>query len=342
MQFAHIEILIFLALIPILVILYHAGRISLRKRMNSFASENLFSVLAPLSSPFRSHFKFYIVLTSLSFAIIALAGPRVGSRLKEKEVKGREIIVALDVSGSMLAEDIQPNRLERAKQSLIQLIEKLEQDKFGLIIFAGDAYTQVPLTGDYSSARLFVETLNTEVVSKQGTNISSAIDLAVRSFTPQVTDQSAESRALIIITDGENHEPGVFESVELAREKGITIHTVGLGNPSGVPIPLFPGSKDYKKDREGNIVVSKLDEKTLREIAAMTQGIYVHSGAGLGLLNLLEKLNEMEQEKFTSKVFVEYDERFPFFAGIALFLLVCDLLIRYRKNSWLSKFKLFG
>jgi len=244
----------------------------------------------------------------------------------------------------MLAEDIAPNRLIRAKQSVSRLIDKLEDDKVGLIIFAGDAYTQIPLTNDYSSAKMFLESINTDIVSKQGTNMAAAIDLALRSFSPVTDDLSAgKSRAVIIITDGENHEQGVFEAAERAKEKGVMVHAVGLGSPSGVPIPLFQGSKDFHKDKEGNVVVSKLDEKTLKRVAEVTGGMYIHSGASVtGLFTLMERLNELEKQEFKTKVFAEYDERFQYFAGFAIFLIIVDFLIRFRKNTWLNRFKIFG
>ncbi len=343
MQFTHIEVLLGLLLVPLLAILYHLGRLGVRKKLKAYASETLHPVLIPDASPFRNALKFYLGLAAFALVIIALAGPRVGSQLKEVEIKGREIIVALDVSNSMLAEDIAPNRLIRAKQSVSRLIDKLDRDKFGLIIFAGDAYTQIPLTTDYSSAKMFLEAISSDAVSKQGTNIAAAIDLALKSFSPAEGDQaSGKSRAVIIITDGENHEPGVFEAAERAKEKGVLVHAVGLGNPAGVPIPLYAGSKDFRKDRQGNVVVSKLDDKTLRRITEVTGGIYVHSGASVtGLFTLMEQLDNLEKQEFKTQVFAEYDERFQYFAGLAALLILIDFIIRYKKNTWLNRFRIF-
>jgi Ca-activated chloride channel family protein len=342
-QFANIKILLALLLIPFLAILFHLGRVIIRKKLRTFASEPLHAILFPDASFWRSGLKFYFSILAFSLIIIGLAGPRVGSKLKEVEKKGREIIIALDVSNSMLAEDIAPNRLIRAKQSVSRLIDKLLDDKVGLIIFAGDAYTQIPLTNDYSSAKMFLESINTEAVSKQGTNIAAAIDLALKSFSPVNDEQSAgKSRAIIIITDGENHEKGVFEAAERAKEKGVMVHAVGLGNPSGVPIPLFSGSKDFRKDRQGNVVVSKLDDKTLKRITEITGGIYIHSGASVnGLFALMDQLDELDKQDFKSQVFAEYDERFQYFTGLAVLLILIELLIRYRKNTWFSRFKIF-
>jgi Ca-activated chloride channel family protein len=342
-QFAHIEVLMGLLLIPVLALLFHIGRANVRKKLRGFASEHLHVTLFPDASSYRSGLKFYLSAIVLSLIIIALAGPRVGSKLKEVEKKGREIIIALDVSNSMLAEDIAPNRLIRAKQSVSRLIDKLQDDKVGLIIFAGDAYTQIPLTNDYSSAKMFLESINSDAVSKQGTNIAAAIDLALKSFSPVSDDQtSGKSRAIIIITDGENHEPGVFEAAERAKEKGVALHAVGLGNPSGVPIPLFSGGKDFRKDREGNVVVSKLDDKTLKRITEITGGIYIHSGTSVsGLFTLMDQLDELDKQEFKSQVFAEFDERFQYFTGFAVFLLLIEMLIKYKKNTWLDRFKFF-
>lgn len=343
-QFTHIEILFGLLLIPLLAILFHIGRAAVRKKLRDFAAENLHPLLFPDASMFRAGLKFYSGLLALSLVIIALAGPRVGSKLREVERKGREIIIALDVSNSMLAEDIAPNRLFMARQSVSRLIDQLQDDKVGLIIFAGDAYTQIPLTSDYSSAKMFLESINTEIVSKQGTNIAAAIDLALKSFSPVNDDVSAgKSRSIIIITDGENHEQGVFEAAERAKEKGVAVHSVGLGSSSGVPVPIFPGSKDFRKDKQGNVVVSRLDDKTLMRIAEITGGIYIHSGAGVtGLFTLMEKLNSLEKQEFKTRVFAEYDERFQYFTGFAIFIILIDFLVRFRKNTWLSRFKIFN
>jgi Ca-activated chloride channel homolog len=342
-QFSHTEILAGLILIPVLAIIYHLGRANVRKKLRIYASDSLHRVLFPDASKLRNMLKFYSGLTALALIIIALAGPRVGSKLKEVQKKGREIIVALDVSNSMLAEDIEPNRLFIAKQSVARLIDRLEDDKFGLIVFAGDAYTQIPLTNDYSSAKMFLESINNEIVSRQGTNIAAAIDLALNSFSPVTDEQAAgRSRSIIIITDGENHEQGVFEAAQRAKDKGVLIHTVGLGSPDGVPVPLYPGSKDFRKDREGNIVVSKLDDKTLRRIAEITGGIYIHSGSSVGgLFSLMDRLDDLEKQEFKTQVFEEFDERFQYFAGFAVLLILADFLVRYRKNPWLDKFRLF-
>jgi Ca-activated chloride channel family protein len=336
-----------LILIPVFVLLFYVSRYQARKSLRRFASPDMHGFLFPDASSFRNGLKFYILLVSFGLLILALSGPRVGSKLKEIEKTGREIIIALDVSNSMLAQDIEPNRLIRAKQAVSRLLDQMEEDKIGLVVFAGDAYTQIPLTNDYSAAKMFLESINTDMVSKQGTNVGAAINLALKSFSPVMADAegriSASARAVIIITDGENHEQGAFEAAEKAKEQGVVVHTIGIGDPDGVPIPLTFGSRDYKKDREGNVVVSKLDEKTLRRVAEITGGYYVHSGTGItGLFRLMEKLNELDKQEYKSNVFAEYDERFQYFAGFALFFILIEFFIMDKKNPWLQQIKIFG
>ncbi len=345
-RFAYPEILYGLVLIPVLIILFFTGRHKTRKQLKEFANPKLHEELFPDASPFRNGLKFSIMLISYSLLVLALSGPRIGSKLKEIEKKGREIIIALDVSNSMLAQDIEPNRLIRAKQAVSRLLDGLEDDKIGLIVFAGDAYTQIPLTNDYSAAKMFLESISTDIVSKQGTNLGAAIDLALKSFSPVLMNDngiiSTNSRAVIIITDGENHEAGAFEAAEKAKKEGVVVHTIGIGDPSGVPIPLYYGSKDFKKDKTGNVIVSKLDERTLRRLAEITNGYYIHSGKGItGLFLLMEKLNELDKTEYKSRVFEEYDEKFQYFAGFALLFLLIEFLIMGKKNLWLQKIKIF-
>ncbi len=341
------EIFLFgLLVIPVLALLFIIHMHVRKKRMKRFADAAMHGILIPLASKSRMILKFVITLLALNLLIIALAGPRFGSRLKEVEKKGREIIIALDVSNSMLAEDIKPNRLEKAKESLNRLLNEMDNDKIGLIVFAGDAYTQIPVTTDYGAARLFLNSVSTEMVSKQGTSIGSAIELATRSFSPESAGEAGEgsnSRAVIIITDGENHEDDPLDEARAAAEKGIVIHTIGLGDPSGVPVPLYPGSQSFKRDKEGNVVVSKLDESTLKQIASITNGFYVRAGRNSsGLYQLMQKLEEMEGQEFKAKVFAEYIERYQYFLAAGLILLLIEFLIMNKKNNRLSRIRLFN
>ena len=345
LKFANKEMLWLLWIIPVLILFFIVNMVRKKKSKKKFASDEMSRFLFPEASNARIRLKFILLMLSLIFIIIALAGPRVGSQLKEVEKKGREFIIALDVSRSMLAEDIKPNRIEMAKQSLNRLIRNMEDDKIGLIVFAGDAYIQIPVTNDYGAARLFLNSVNTNIVSKQGTAIGSAIELALRSFTPGNDDGEVaqdESRAIIIITDGENHEEGVFEAAEKAAEKDIKVHTIGLGDPKGVPIPVNYGSNNYLKDQKGNVVVSKLDETTLKKIASVSGGFYVRADrSGRALNQLVTKLEELEQEEYTAKVFADYEERYQYFLGFGLLLLFIEFLIMEKKNKWLKKIKIF-
>ncbi len=344
-RFTNEIVLYGLFVIPVLVLLFIVGLYRRKKKLDNFISSGLQTELMPLASKSRLIVKFIISVLATTLFIVALAGPRIGSRLKEVEKKGREIIIALDVSNSMLAEDIKPNRLEKAKESLNRLLNEMEGDKIGLIVFAGDAYTQIPVTTDYGAARLFLNSVSTEMVSKQGTSISSAIELASRSFSPETAGgetASGKSRAIIIITDGEYHGDDPIEQAENAAENGIVIHTIGLGDPKGVPVPLYPGSQSFRRDEKGNVVVSKLDEKTLKQVASITNGYYVRAGNNSsGLYQLMQRLEEMERQEFKTKVFAEYVERFQYLLGAGLLLLIFEFFIMKKRSVWLAKLRLF-
>lgn len=342
-RFDKIEILYLLIIIPVLVVLYLIAVYSSKRKFKKFASLEMKEFLLPLESGFRKALKFGIWIFAFAILIIALSGPQVGSKLKEVQKRGREIVIALDVSNSMLSEDIKPNRLEMAKQSLNRMLNEMEDDKLGLIVFAGDAYTQIPITNDYGAARLFLNSVSPEIVSKQGTAIASAIELASRSFSPESENlHGGKSRVIIIITDGENHEGDAIAAAKEAADKGIIIHTIGLGSPEGVPIPLYPGSREYRRDKDGNVVVSKLEETVLKQISSITKGYYVRAGKNsAGLQQLMQKINELETEVYTTKVFAEYIERYQFFLAVALILLMIEFLIMQKKSLWMSKFKLF-
>ncbi len=344
-RFAHEEILYGLAIIPLLVILYFIAASRRRKAIRKFASPELRDVLMPDASIFRHNLRFTCLVVALLFVIFALAGPRTGSKLREVKKKGSEIVIALDVSRSMLAQDLTPSRLEVARQELGRLIDRLDGDKIGLVVFAGRAYTQIPITTDYGAARLFLNSVSTDMVSEQGTDIGAAIDLAARSFSPESEAQQgkASSRSIIVITDGENHGEGVFEAAERAREKGIVIHCIGLGDPAGVPIPASGGSHEYIRDRQGNVVVSKLDENTLKRISSVTNGFYIRAGrSGAGLSELMAKIGEQQKSVITAKIYSDYEERYQYFLGVGLLFILIALLTMERRNRWLARIKLFN
>jgi Ca-activated chloride channel family protein len=325
--------------VPLLIVVWIWNWRSAISKFRKAGSSILISGLIPTYSRFRLNAKFFLQLSSLILVIIVLARPQFGSKLEEVKRKGVEIIIALDVSNSMLAEDIQPNRLERAKQSISRLVDELENDRIGLIVFAGDAYTQIPVTTDYISAKMFLSSINPGIVPKQGTAIASAIELGVNSFSPQLD----RSKALVIITDGENHEKDPLKSAQIAVDKGVTIHTVGIGSSEGVPIPIeVGGKKEYLKDIDGKTVITKLDDEILKSIALATGGKFVRaSNTNLGLSTIFEDIQQMAKQDLEGTLFSEYDEQFQFIAILALLLLVLDLIILERKNRFLSKIKLF-
>ena len=261
------------------------------------------------------------------FFAIGLSRPQIGAKLKEHETKGAEIMIVLDVSNSMLAEDYSPNRLERAKLAISRLVDKLRDDRIGLIVFAGNSFVQLPITTDYVSAKMFLNTISTESVPIQGTAIGDAINTALRSFSVQ----SEKSRAIIVITDGENHEDDPVAAAAQAAEMGVRVFTIGVGSPEGKPVPMDGG---LLKDRDGNIVVTKLDENVLQEVAKAGNGVYVRAGnSEFGLNPIIDDIRKMEDEKYSSIVFEEFDEQFMYFMGIALLFFVLEMLVGDRGSK---------
>jgi len=339
-RIANPEYLYSLLVIPALFALFFYSRIRRKKALALFGQKDILSVLMPNVSQSRPALKFIVLMVALASLIIGIARPQFGSKLKTEKRKGIELIIALDVSNSMMAEDIQPNRLERAKRAISQLVDKLGDDKIGLIVFAGDAYTQLPITADYVSAKLFLNSISPQMVPTQGTAIGSAIELGIKSFNPQF----AGSKAMIIITDGENHEDDAVGAATEAAKQGITIYTLGMGLPQGGPIPdNSNGQKGYRKDRQGNIIVTKLDEQMLQKIAEAGKGAYIRANnAQIGLNNLFGEVNKMEKTELETQIYADYDDKFQYFIGFGIFMILLDFMILERKNKYLRNFKLFG
>jgi Ca-activated chloride channel family protein len=294
----------------------------------------------PNASKSRPGWKFTIMLVAIALLVAGLARPQFGAKLQKVKRKGIELIIALDVSNSMLAEDIQPNRLGRAKRAISLLTERLSNDKIGLIVFAGDAYVQMPITTDYTSAKLFLSSINTSMVPRQGTAIGSAIDLAIQSFTPE----SESSKAIVVITDGENHEDNAGDMAEQAAENDIVVHTIGMGLPEGGPIPITKsnGQKDFKRDKNGEVVVTKLNEEMLQKIAAAGGGEYVRANnTEVGINAIYNEINKMEKTELESRIYSEYNDQFFYFIAAALLLLLVEVLLLERKNKFLKNFRLF-
>ncbi len=339
-RFAHPEYFYFLLVIPVFTIFFIISRINRRRSLRQFGDHALIEQLMPSVSAARPVIKFILWMFALGFIIVSLAQPQFGSKLLTSKRKGVELIIALDVSNSMMAEDIKPNRLERAKRAIAKLTERLRDDKLGLIVFAGQAYVQLPITTDYVSAKLFLDAINTSVVPEQGTAIGTAINLATKSFSPNFVG----SKAVIVITDGENHEDDAVGAAKEALEKKIVVHTIGMGLPQGAPIPMGPGgSSDFLKDRNGNVVVTKLDESMLTQIATAGGGTYIRANnAEVGLNNLFNEIEKMQKTEMDSRQYSEYNDQFPLFLTLALVMILIDFMVLDRKNKWLRNFRLFG
>lgn len=339
-RFANIDFLWGLTIIPLLTLFFIWSRLSRRRALKRFGQKQTIRELMPFVSENRPVFKFLLLMLALASFIIGAARPQFGSKLKKMQREGIELIIALDVSNSMMAEDIQPNRLERAKRAISRVVDRMRDDKIGLIVFAGESYTQIPITTDYNSAKLFLESVNTQTVPRQGTAIGSAIDLAMRSFTPA----GDANKAIVIITDGENHEDDPVMAAQEAVKNGIVIHTIGMGLPQGSPIPVIRnGQTDYFRDREGNVVITKLDEATLEEIAAAGNGIYVRANnAQVGLDALFDEINKMEKTELETVVYSEYDDQFQYLFAFGIFILIFEFMILDRKNRYLMKINLFS
>jgi len=337
-RFANPDYLYLLLLVPVVILLFIANGIRKRKALKRLGELNLVERLVPEMSATRPVIKIILQLTAFIAAIIMLARPQFGSRMEDVKKQGVEVIIALDVSNSMLAEDIQPDRLTRAKQAITRLIDNLDNDRIGLIVFAGDAYTQIPVTTDYISAKMFLSTIGPDMVPKQGTSIGAAINLGIRSFSPG----EGKSKAMIIITDGENHEDDPVSEAQEAAQGGIVIHTIGIGSTEGVPIPVPGYKKDYMRDAEGNTVITKLDEEVLKKIAVAASGTYVRaSNSNLGLDQVFGEIKKMKKEELESKMFTEYDDQFRIFAGLAFLVLLIDFLLMDRKNRKLANIRMF-
>ncbi|MDR2533208.1 MAG: VWA domain-containing protein [Tannerellaceae bacterium] len=335
-RFANPDYLYLLLTIPFVIVLYVLATTGRKKALRKFGNPELLAELMPDVSPKRRHWKFWILLGAIATIILVIAGPQFGSKLETVKRQGVEIMVCLDVSNSMLAEDVSPNRLEKAKQILSRLTEGFSNDKLGLIVFAGDAFTQLPITSDYISAKMFLSSIDPSMVSTQGTAIGAALDLALRSFSPSET----ADKAIILITDGENHEGNAVEAAQRAADNNIRIHIVGMGQLNGSPIPT--GNNTFMKDAEGNVVITKLNEPMCQEIAAAGQGIYVRAdNTNTALKNLQNEINKMKKAEVESKIYTEYEEQFQTIAWICLALLLLDILIIERKSRIFRRIKLF-
>lgn len=322
-----------------MIALFWAGMRWKKKALKRYGDLSVYQSLVSRMSFSRPRVKFILFLLAAAFLMTGILNPQIGSRLKEAERKGVDLMLALDVSNSMNARDIKPSRLERAKQAISQLVDRLSGDRIGIIVFAGKAYTQLPITTDYAAAKMFLSNVDSDMVPTQGTSIGNAITLAMDSF-----NDNDHSKAIIVITDGENHEEDALEMAEEAREKGITVHTIGMGLPNGAPIPVLKNGamQGFKRDKQGNTVVSKLNEQLLSQLAQKGEGMYVRANnTKAGLNAIFDEINEMEKKKFETKTYADYEDRFQYFLAVSLVLLVIETLMVNRRSKWADSLKLF-
>ncbi len=338
-RFAHPEYLYALTVVPVFIILFIAMRMMKRKAWKKLGDAVLLGQLAASVSKGKPLVKMILFSLAYSLLVIGLANPQIGTKLEEVKREGVDVIIALDVSNSMKAQDIRPDRLERSKQAISRFINKLENDRIGIIVFAGQAYVQLPITTDFNAAKLFLSTIDTDIIPTQGTAIGTAIDLALQSFV----GEDNKHKALVIITDGENHEDDAIESARKANEQGVLIHTIGMGSTDGAPIPVYHSGVqvDFMKDEDGNTVITKLDQTVLEQIAAEGKGIFVRASSGDdGLETIMKEIGKMDKKSFGTKQFSNYEDRFQYFLGAGLFLLLLEFIISNRKSKWMEKLNL--
>ena len=327
-----------LVLIPILALIRFISYRNQKKRLRKFGEPALLKALMPDVSRFRPSVKFWILEGALALLVLMLARPQMGTKISQEKRVGIETIICMDISNSMRAEDIVPSRLDRSKMMIENLVDQFSNDKIGLIVFAGDAFVQLPITSDYVSAKMFLSSIDPSMMATQGTDIGRAIDMAMHSFTPE----EGIGRAIIVITDGENHEGGAVEAAAAAKDAGMRVYVLGVGSSKGAPIPI-PGTGDYMKDNTGNTVMSALNEQMCKELAQAGGGAYIHvennSAAQDQLDNELDKLSKKET---TATLYSEFDEQFQAFGLLALLLLILEICILDRRNPLLKNISLFG
>ncbi|WP_461588566.1 vWA domain-containing protein [Winogradskyella sp.] len=330
-----------LLVIPVIIMLFIFLQIWRRSAQKKFADAHLLSRLSPNQSLFKSVLKVLVLCGAFLCLSLALVNPKIGTKLETVRSQGVDIVFAVDVSKSMLAEDIAPNRLDKSKQLVTQIINNLASDRVGIIAYAGKAFPQLPITTDYASAKMFLQNKNTDMLSSQGTAIHEAIQLAKTYYD----DEEQKNRILIIISDGEDHEGDAIEIAEEANEEGIRIFTIGVGNIKGGPIPIKRNGVvlNYKKDRNGETVITRLDETTLKEIAEETNGAYINGGNTSEVVDTIKDLLEkMDKKEFESKQIADYKDQFQWFLGLGILLLFIDIFFLERKTAWLKKLNLFN
>ncbi len=330
-----------LLLIPVIIVVFTVFLLWKKKKQTQFATHTLLEKLAPEKSSGKLILKVVLWCLAIVSFTIALVNPKFGTKLEMVKREGVDIVFAVDVSKSMLAEDIAPNRIEKAKQLVTQIINNLASDRIGIIAYAGQAYPQLPITTDYASAKMFLQNMNTNMLSSQGTAISDAIEMATTYFN----DEEQTNRILIIISDGEDHSDNAIEAATMAAQKGIKIFTIGVGEAKGAPIPLKRNGivESYKKDRNGETVITKLNEVILKEVANKANGFYINGKSTQNVVDTIkEALLKMDKKEFETKQYTDFDQKFQWFLALGLFFLLFDVLVLEKKTKWINKLNLFN
>ncbi len=327
--------------IPLLLLAYILLLKWKQKKQKLFAHPKTMQILSPNISTSKQHLKIFIACLAILMLTLSLINPKIGTKLEALKRKGIDIVFALDVSKSMLAEDVAPSRLLKSKQLISKIIDRLINDRIGIIIYAGNSYPLLPITTDYGAAKMFLQTVDTDIIPSQGTDISGAIEMTRQYFD----DQEVKNKVLIIISDGEDHGNNAISiAQQMAQEQNLKIYTVGMGMKKGGPIPIKKDDviTSYKKDNKGEVVITQLNDQILKEIATATGGKYIQANNIENIVHFIEKsIQKMDKQEYESKVFSEYKSQFQWFLGIAIFLLILDVLILERKTQWLKRFKLF-
>lgn len=323
--------------IPLFVSIFVIIRIARKKALLRFAETDLLEKLMPNVSSLKASLKFFLLMLALAFIVLGVANPELGTKLENVKREGVEVMIALDVSNSMLAEDIKPSRLERAKQSINKLIDQLNNDKIGLVVFAGESFLQLPITTDYSAAKLLLSTVDVDMIGTQGTAIGSAIEMSKKSFD---MNNRKVNKVLIIITDGENHEDDALGKASEIAKDGVIVHTIGMGSVKGSPIPIFNNGNrsDFIRDRSGEIVITKLNADALQQIASSGNGKFIRSGTtDPDLGQLIKEINKLDKTQFESKQFTDFDTKFQYFIFAGLLFLIAELLLTEEKNKMIGQ-----
>lgn len=331
----------YLLIIPVLILMYIGVSLWRKRMQNKFADKELLKRLSPNKSTFKPILKLIVLCLGIASLVIALVNPKIGTKLKTIKREGVDVVFAIDISKSMLAEDIAPNRLQKAQQLVTQIINNLASDRIGIIAYAGSAFPQLPITTDYGSAKMFLQAMNTDMVSSQGTAINEAIELAKTYYN----DEEQTNRVLFIISDGEDHEGNVSEIAEEAAKEGIKIYTIGVGSTKGGPIPIKKNGivQSYKKDNQGETVITRLDPIILQTIAKNANGTYIDGTSTSAVIDQVkELLTGMNKKEFEAKQVADFEDKFQWFLGLGLLFLFLDVFLLERKTSWIKKLDLFN